>query len=170
MEQQLINGFVMPLSTSILTRLEHQHKTVRELIKGFDEEQLKRRVNPDKWSVFEQVAHLTSYQPVFFHRIQQMEQQQQPAFERYVADNDPAFTACVRRPLKELEDDMTTQRFIIHNHVGRLSETTLRRTGLHPRYGLMSMVQWTEFFLLHESHHLFTIFQLTADMRKMFQQ
>lgn len=160
----------MPLSTSILTRLEHQHETVHELIKGFGEQPLKQRVNPDKWSVFEQLAHLTAYQPVFLHRMQQMEQQHQPAFERYVADNDPAFSACLLRPLKELEEDLTTQRFLIHKHISRLPETALRRTGLHPRYGAMSIVQWTEFFLLHESHHLFTIFQLTAEMRKMFQQ
>jgi len=170
MERQLINDFAMPLSTSILTRLEHQHNTVHELTKGFDEQQLKQRVNPDKWSVFQQVAHLASYQPVFLHRMQQIEQQQQPSFERYVADNDPAFLTCLQRSLKELEDDITTQRFIIHNHISRLNETALRRTGLHPLYGAMSIVQWTEFFLLHESHHLFTVFRLTADMRRMFQQ
>ena len=170
MEQQLINDPAMPLSTSILTRLEHQHKTVHELIRGFSETQLKQRVNPDKWSVFEQIAHLTSYQPVFLHRLQQMEQQHEPAFDRYAADNDPAFNACLQRPLKELEDDLTTQRFILHNHINRLPETALRRTGVHLRYGTMSIVQWTEFFLLHESHHLFSIFQLTADMRKLFQQ
>src|SRR6266700_502836 len=89
MGRPLTNDFVMPLSTSILTRLEHQHETVHELTKGFSEEQLRQRVNPDKWSVFQQLAHLASYQPVFLHRMQQIEQQHQPAFERYVADNDP---------------------------------------------------------------------------------
>jgi hypothetical protein len=170
MERQLINDFAMPLSTSILTRLEHQHQTAHELIKGFDEEQLKQRIIPDKWSVFEQLAHLTAYQPVFLHRMQLVEQQLQPVFERYVADNDPAFLACRDRPLKELQDDLTTQRFIIYNHISRLPETTLRRTALHPLYGAMNIVQWTEFFLLHESHHLFAIFKLTADTRRMFKQ
>jgi len=170
MGRPLTNDFVMPLSTSILTRLEHQHKTVHELTKGFSEEQLKQRVNPDKWSVYQQIAHLASYQPVFLHRMQLVEQQHQPSFERYVADSDPAFLSCLQHSVKDLEDDIATQRFIIYNHLNRLNETALRRIGLHPRYGPMTIVQWTEFFLLHESHHLFTIFQLTADMRKMFQQ
>ncbi len=160
----------MPLSPSLLTRLEHQHKTLHELIKGFDEAQLRKRVNPDKWSVVENIAHLAAYQPVFLHRIQQVEQLATPAFERYVADNDPNFHTCLQRTLRELLDDIGAQRFIIFNHLGRLPETTLRRTGLHPRYGEMTLLQWTEFFLLHESHHLFTIFMLTADTRKMLQQ
>ncbi|HSC39705.1 MAG TPA: DinB family protein [Chitinophagaceae bacterium] len=160
----------MPLSASILGRLEHQHETVHELIKGFPEQQLKHRVNPDKWSAFEQLVHLAAYQPVFQHRMVQVEQQHQPAFERYVADNDPVFHTSLARTVKELEDDIATQRFIIYNHIRRLNETSLRRTALHPKYGELTVVQWTEFFLLHESHHLFAIFMLTAELRKMFQQ
>jgi hypothetical protein len=160
----------MPLSTSILARLEHQHETVHELIKGFEERQLRQRVNPDKWSVAENITHLCVYQNVFLDRMKQVELQHQPSFERYVADNDPAFHAALPQPLKEMENDIGTQRFILFNHLNRLNETMLRRTGLHPRYGELTMVQWTEFFLLHESHHLFTIFMLTAEMRKMLQQ
>jgi hypothetical protein len=160
----------MPLSTSIRTRLEHQHKTLEELIKGLDEQQLKKRTNPDKWSVFENIAHLAAYQPVVLHRVQKMEQLTNPPFERYTADNDPAFHDCLRRSKKELLDDIDAQRFILFNHLNRLGETALRRTGTHPKFGEMNLTQWTEFFLLHEAHHLFTIFQLTADTRKMLQQ
>jgi hypothetical protein len=31
----------------------------------------------------------------------------------------------------------------------------------------MNMVQWFNFFLLHEAHHLFTIFKLAAELRKL---
>lgn len=44
-----------------------------------------------------------------------------------------------------------------------LSEKELDRTGVHKKYGDLNIVQWIEFFLLHEAHHLFTIFQLTND-------
>ena len=139
---------------------------MHELIRGLGDAQLRQRPIPDKWSPFEQLAHLVAYQPVFLRRMQLVEQQHEPSFERYVADTDPAFLRCVEQPLRELEDDLTTQRFIIYNHISRLPETTLRRTALHPLYGALSIVQWTEFFLLHEAHHLFAVFRLTTGLRK----
>ena len=159
----------MPLSLSIQSRLKHQQDTLTDLIKGLTEEQLKQRVNPEKWSVFENIVHLVSYQPVFFKRLQLIEQQDCPAFERYVADNDPVFRQYLERSLKELLEDFSTQRFLINNHVFHLSETVLRREGTHPLYGRFSISQWCDFFLLHEAHHLFTIFMLTAALRKSFQ-
>jgi hypothetical protein len=160
----------MPLSSSALSRLQYQHETIRELIKGFDTGQLKREVNPGKWSLFENVAHLVAYQPTFMHRVQLMEQKDNPSFDRYVADNDPAFHQCVQLDIKELLEDLSTQRFIIHKHISSLGETVLRRTGQHAKYGNMSISQWTEFFLLHEAHHLFTSFMLAAELRKTLQQ
>jgi hypothetical protein len=160
----------MPLSSSALYRLQYQHETIRELVKGFDEAQLKQAINPGKWSMFENIAHLTAYQPTFLQRMRLIEQQDHPGFERYVADDDAAFHDCCKQGIKELLDDLATQRFIIHKHISGLNETVLRRTGTHPKYGNMTIAQWTEFFLLHESHHLFTIFMLAAELRKTLQQ
>ena len=42
----------------------------------------------------------------------------------------------------------------------------LQKTGVHPAYGQMNMIQWLNFFLLHEAHHLFTIFKMAAELRK----
>lgn len=39
------------------------------------------------------------------------------------------------------------------------------RIGLHPVYGPMTLEGWTEFFLLHEAHHLFTILRLGGSLR-----
>jgi hypothetical protein len=41
-----------------------------------------------------------------------------------------------------------------------ISETELNKTGTHPVYGNLNILKWIEFFLLHEAHHLLTIFQL----------
>jgi hypothetical protein len=151
----------MPLSVSALNRLQLQHYTIHELIKGFSEEGLRHRVVPEKWSTFEQIAHLTAYQPAFLARLQKIESADNPTFERYVADNDPVFEECCKKSLKELLDDFDTQRFLIHKHLTSLPEPVLRRIGKHPRFGLLTITDWTEFFLLHEAHHLFSIFMLT---------
>jgi hypothetical protein len=159
----------MPLSSSLLNRLKNQHETLRELIKGMPEETLRRRINPDKWSAYENIAHLVAYQPAFLQRMQLIMQQENPVFVRYAADNDPVFHDCIQYSLAALLEDLDTRRFLINNHITGLSETALRKEGTHPVYGRFSIGQWTEFFLLHEAHHLFTIFMLTAAVRNSVQ-
>ena len=160
----------MPLSSSVQSRLKNQHETLNDLVKGLSETQLKERVNPDKWSAFEQIVHLTAYQLLFLQRLQLIASKDSPLFERYVADNDPVFHQYMNYSLRDLLEDLSTQRFLINKHIAQLSETTLRREGVHPLYGSFSINQWTDFFLLHEAHHLFSIFMLTAALRKRIQQ
>ncbi len=157
------------LSASITARLTYQHQTLNELIKGLTEAQLKETVTAGKWTAFENIVHLTAYQPTFYQRLQLIAHQDTPVFERYVADNDPVFHQYMSRSLHELLEDLSTQRFLINSYFSNISETLLRREGIHPLYGRFTMNQWADFFLLHEAHHLFTIFMLTAHLRKKFQ-
>ena len=41
-----------------------------------------------------------------------------------------------------------------------LEDDQLARTGRHPVLGKLTLSEWIEFFLLHEAHHIMTIFQL----------
>ena len=155
----------MPLSTAVTSRLQNQHEVISDLIRGLSEEQLRQRVIPEKWSAYEQLVHLTTYQPVFYQRLRRIEQEEQPQFEPYAADMDAAFHDCLQLSLKEVTEDFSTQRFILINHLVALPDTALRRTGIHPVYGVFTIPDWTEMFLLHESHHLWNIFQLTSRTR-----
>jgi hypothetical protein len=157
----------MPLSASILTRLRHQHETITELIDGLNEVQLKHRVNPDKWSAFENIVHLVTYQHTFIHRLALILIGDGPLFERYVAEKDPLFYDHLRQSLHQIQEDLITNRQIIIKRVGGLNTDELSLTGHHPRYGLMTILQWIEFFLLHEAHHLYTVFSLTQDLRSL---
>ena len=154
------------LSDSQLYRLNYQHHTISELVKPFTEEQLRIPVNPGKWSVLENVAHLAAYQPVFLERLAVIQQTEAPQFERYVADTDPAFIKMASNPIHEILEHLPLNREYIINELGSMDESRLQRVGIHPRYGRMDVPAWTEFFLLHEAHHLFTIFMLTAELRK----
>lgn len=155
----------MPLSTATTYRLQHQQEVLHDLVWGLTEPQLRTRVNPDKWSAYEQMVHLTAYQPAFHNRLKRIEQEEQPLFDPYLADNDPLYLDCMQRPLNEITEDFTTQRFILINHLVSLPDPVLRRTGVHLKYGQLSIPEWTEMFLLHEAHHLFCIFQLTSQIR-----
>ncbi|HKH60981.1 MAG TPA: DinB family protein [Flavitalea sp.] len=150
----------MPLSNSISSRLQFQHETIDELIRGYGEEQLKIRSVPDKWSPFENIAHLVLYQLLFQQRIVRILIESSPSFRRYVADNDPAFDEYLQRPLDQLMEILYSGRKQIYQQLHSISGHQLLLTGQHPVYGSLSLVQWTEFFLLHEAHHLFTLFKL----------
>jgi hypothetical protein len=159
-------GGLMFLSTSIVVRLAHQHETIGSLIEGLSETELKQKVNQDKWSSFEQIAHLAAYQPGFLGRLDSMLSEPEPAFDRYVAENDPLFYNCLKLSLPQLSDGIGADRLSIQKKLSGLSEPDLKRTGLHPRFGKMNLVQWTEFFLLHEAHHIYSLFMLTRELRK----
>lgn len=155
----------MPLSASIATRLQYQHETLQPLISGLREEELRQRNISGKWSVFENMAHLAAYQPVFDDRIVRMEKEREPAFDRYVAEEDPLFPSYLEKRPGELIRIIATDRSAITTRLMGLGEEALRRTGLHPKFGLLTMEQWAEFFLLHEAHHLFTVFRLVQELR-----
>jgi hypothetical protein len=156
----------MPLSASVLARLRYQHQTIVELIDDLPEETLRRRVHPDKWSAFENIAHLAAYQPVFFARIGRMRRGDSPVFERYVAEADPLYPGYLDRSLEELLNDIEGERSRIVTELTGMNEAMLQRTGLHPKYGRFTLAKWAEFFLLHEAHHLYTLFMLVQELRK----
>jgi hypothetical protein len=153
------------LSPSQQTRLQHQHETIIELTKGLSEQELRTRPETGKWSPFENMVHLASYQEAFIARLKRIQKEDNPSFGRYVAEQDPRFEECCQMDLHQLNEHLFTHRFLISNHLSALSETDFRRTAMHPVYGKLNVTQWLEFFLLHEAHHLFTIFRLLNSNR-----
>lgn len=150
----------MPLSSSIATRLQHQHQTIREVTRDIPDDILRRTVVPGKWSAHANIAHLAAYQPVFIERLGRILREPGPAFGRYVAEEDPLFPGYLERSSASLLDQIDDDRSRILTLLGDADESFLKRTGLHPRFGLLTVVDWTEFFLLHEAHHLYTLFAL----------
>jgi uncharacterized damage-inducible protein DinB len=150
----------MPLSSSIATRLEYQHRTIREIIGGLPDGALRREVNPGKWSAHSNIAHLAAYQPAFLNRLDRIGREHSPAFDRYVAENDPLFRGYLERSTASLLEQVEADRTAILTLFTQVDDSFLERTGAHPRFGLLTVVDWTEFFLLHEAHHLYTLYAL----------
>ncbi len=141
-------------------RLQHQHHTIRELAAGLPEETLRQSVIPGKWSAHANIAHLASYQPVFIGRLEQINRESSPTFGRYVAEEDPLFPGYMDRNVAALLGQIDTDRARILALFADGGETFLKRTASHPKFGLLTVTDWTEFFLLHEAHHLYTLFAL----------
>jgi len=148
-----------------MCRLAHQHETMAELIDGFSEEQVKQRVIDGKWSAFENMVHLVSYQPVFIDRLAQIAKGNQPFFDRYVAENDPLFYAYLQKSIPDLMHIAGGDRSFIQDYLSQLRPDQLRQKGLHAKFGAMTVTQWADLFLLHEAHHLWTMVQLVSILR-----
>lgn len=150
----------MVLYPSLLGRLSSQHEAIGHIISGTDHKLLINEPAPGKWSAHDNIAHLACYQPVFSQRIQLIQEKEEPSFERYTADTDPEFESWRGRSTASLLESLQASREDLYGKITGFSAAALARTGIHPRYGRLNVVEWTEFFLLHEAHHIFTIFQL----------
>lgn len=150
----------MKLYPALVSRLENQHEAIASIIASADEIKLKKEIRPGKWSIHENIVHLVKYQPVFIDRLHIILTQPEPIFEAYTADNDPEFAEWKKWDNERLMKNLQKDRQAILHLVTSLPEEKLGRVGIHKKYGKLSIVQWIEFFLLHEAHHMFTIFQL----------
>jgi len=156
----------MQMPSSVSTRLQYQHKSLLDIIEGLSDEEIRMQIHPGKWSIFENIVHLQTYQHTMIRRIRQMLDEENPAFGAYTAEADPLFLDNCSKSSREVMQDLLTTRKEMSAGILTFTETNLEKTGLHPAYGKMNIVQWLNFFLLHEAYHLFTIFKLTAALKK----
>jgi len=146
--------------SSLTQRLKEQHKTIASLILKLNNRQIQHSAVPGKWSIHENIAHLAKYQPIFLDRIRKILTNDDPEFEAYRAENDNEFEIYCAFTTYELLKKISTDREVIYHLITHLPPDKLDRTGIHPKFGKLTVLDWTEFFLLHEAHHLYTIFQL----------
>ena len=156
----------MQIPSSVSTRLQYQHKSLLDLIEGLSDEQIRMQVNPGKWSIFENIVHLQTYQQAAIKRLRRILEEDNPVFERYTAEADPLFHANCARSTREVMQDLITTRKEMAAWILAFPEGQLKKTGEHPVFGKMNLVEWQNFFLLHEAHHLFTIFKMAAALKK----
>jgi uncharacterized damage-inducible protein DinB len=155
----------MLIPSSVASRLQYQHKSLLDLVDGLSDEQIRMQVDTGKWSIFENIVHLQTYQHTFIRRIRQMLDEKNPPFDRYTAEADPLFHDNCGKSTREIMQDLLTTRKEMSAGILSFSENDLKKTGEHPVYGKMDLVQWMNFFLLHEAHHLFTIFKMAAKLK-----
>ncbi len=156
----------MQMSSSISTRLHYQHKSLLDIIDGLTDEQVRRQVVNGKWSIFENIVHLQTYQHIFIKRVKQILEENNPQFPRYSAESDPSFLDSCTLSTREIIQDLIGTRKDIHLEMAQFKEEDFNKTGQHPAFGQMNLSQWLNFFLLHEAHHLFAVFKLAAELKK----
>jgi hypothetical protein len=148
------------LYPSLISRLKDQHASINRLIEDLDDTRMTYRSEPGKWNIHDNITHLAVYQPVMINRVKAMLEKENPVFDPYKADNDEIFIAWRQWPTHKLLSTLYTDRETLYQLVTNLSKAELNRTGIHLKFGKMTIVRWVEFFLLHEAHHQFSIFRL----------
>jgi uncharacterized damage-inducible protein DinB len=121
---------------------------------------LSASVVPGKWSAHEQLAHLARYHQIFLQRIDRILTEQIPEFPRYRAEADPDWPSWSGLPTSQLLVRISSMRAKLMARLRSMSEEDFERTGVHPKFGAMSLSLWLEFFLVHEAHHLYVVLQL----------
>ncbi|WP_411273411.1 DinB family protein [Daejeonella sp.] len=152
-----------------LPRLRSQHKSLDYIIYDISENELRARQNPYKWSIYEHLVHIAVYQEVFRERVDIILTESTPVFAQYRAEKDENFARRVKTPFEILLPYFNKSREELVNKIDSIYPEDLKRFAFHPVYGKMNMNGWIEFFLLHEAHHLNTIFKLTARYRYSLQ-
>lgn len=151
------------IPVSVLDRLRTQHLSLPSLIVGLSFERLAHYPAPGKWSIKDNIAHLTKYQLVFIERMHTLLSIHEPVFEAYRAENDPEFPRWQSKSVPQLTEELNKDRLILTGLLTKMGNGDLKRVGVHQKFGKLTVLDWTEFFLLHEAHHLFTIFRLSHD-------
>ncbi len=154
----------MLLYMSLLDRLRNQHETIEQVIAKTDKSRITFHPEVGKWSIHDNIAHLAKYQSVFMERVQAILKADSPTFEPYRAETDPDFESWRYRTLTELIKTLKADRETVVKLITELPEQQLQRGGIHKKFGKLTIIQWTEFFLLHEAHHIFTVFRLANDV------
>ena len=148
------------LSSSHLSRLYAQPEDLIQILSNIQPDMLEKEIQPGKWSIKANVAHLVRYQQETIQRVHSILKQWAPNIKRYVAEDDEEFPVVLSLPTDALVMHMKGERMQFHNLLNSLTYEQLTRTGIHPVLGSLTLTEWIEFFLLHESHHMMTIFKL----------
>jgi len=149
-----------PSNSARLQRFETQLRDfLDEALRGVAVETISQPKIEGKWSALENLAHLARYQEIFFERVEKILKQDSPTFSIYRAEQDPEWAAWKGLAYKDVVARLAASREKLMARLKSLSLDDYKRTGVHPRFGKMTLTLWLEFFLAHEGHHLYAVLQ-----------
>jgi len=152
----------MPAATA--SRLKSQLDCLPILLQGLKDGALENRPVAGKWSARENLAHLARYHEIVSERLERILAEDRPALPRYAAEEDAGWPPWTLLPAGEVLSRLAALRAQLVKRVEDLSSDELARTGVHSRFGEMTVVEWLEFFLLHEAHHLMLVLQRSRQL------
>ncbi|MCW5977207.1 MAG: DinB family protein [Bryobacteraceae bacterium] len=148
----------------LLERLKAQAIDVNRLAEGLTEQELLRRVDPDRWSLKELACHLMVIQAVFSRRVAAMLEQEDPILASYDPDEDAEFDRLKKRPAAAILSQFQADRAAFIRLLDSLGAAQWRRSGQHPEFDRYDIRFLVEYLLYHEAHHIYQMFWLRKDL------
>ena len=149
----------MALPTATMQRLRTQLDCSPILMAGAAAGAMDRKPASGKWSARENLAHLARYEGIFLERVSRILTESDPVFPGYKAEEDAQWPQWSSLPSDEILKRLQAQRATMVERFTGLGDAELTRSGVHSRFGKLTLLQWLEFFLLHEAHHLLAVLQ-----------
>jgi uncharacterized damage-inducible protein DinB len=149
----------MTLPATCTVRLQTQLECLPILLAGIRDDALDHKTASNQWSAQQNLAHLARYHEVFLERMQRIRREDQPLLPRYRAEDDPDWPRWTALLAPEVLARLRALRSELVQQAAQLTDSEWSRIGLHARFGPLTLVQWLEFFLLHEAHHLLLVLQ-----------
>src|SRR5436190_18455254 len=125
----------MQMPSSVSTRLQYQHKSLLDILDGLSDEQIRKQINPGKWSIFENIVHLQTYQHTFIERVRRILEEECPSFSPYTAEADPLFHDNCTKSSREVMQDLLSTRKELSSGILSFKETDLEKEARHFAYG-----------------------------------
>jgi hypothetical protein len=144
----------------IAARLDAQFSSWTTVLGDLSAPVLDRAPAPEKWSAREHLAHVTRMHGVCAARIRVILARDRPLLPPYRAEKDPTWREWRAFSAPDLLATAAGRRAALIETAGDFSDAELARVGVHASLGSLALSEWLEFFLVHEAHHLYTIFKL----------
>src|SRR5688500_903595 len=149
----------------IIERLIGTSARIEAKTKAIADNFLKEKID-GKWSVKEEIGHLSDLEPLGLGRIHDFENNLR---ELRAADmsNQKTNTANHNSTgIKELVDHFRKQRQDFVNKLKTLNEEQFEKTSLHPRLKInMKIVDLAHFICEHDDHHLARMTTILSDLK-----
>jgi hypothetical protein len=150
---------------ALLTRLGTQLDATLAVVEGAPEIALAWHPPSSQWSALENLAHVARHHEITIERIGRMLAADAPLLPRYRAEEDPGWPRWQKAPKAELLPALASLRRRLVDFVAGLDGGALGRSGVHPRFGRMTVADLLDFFLIHEAHHLYVVRLRLAEAR-----
>ena len=139
-------------------RAQLQALDLNAILSSHLKSQIDVRPIPNKWSFNEHLLHLTRYAYHFTHRLAAMKEGASQ-LDRYIENEDATWQEdCTLRTTTSL-DNYGVARQVVLAQLNVQSNWSLK--AAHPVMGTLSFLEWVEFFLQHEGHHIYTLFRMS---------
>ena len=143
----------------LLARLTGQFESLCRMVDGVDAGVMDYRPADGRWSAAQQLAHLARYHEIFDARLSRILAEDNPLLVRYRAEEDADWASWQQRGSVAVLRELVRLRTGLTERLEQIPADSYALFGMHPVFGSMAMADWLEFFLVHEGHHMYAIFQ-----------